>query len=796
MLWGRICTPQSEGNMKKTHATARAGKHRIEELRPRKTRQTLSHEQQFIEANRRLAASEQQLRATNQQLRAHEQQLKAANQKLTAKEQQLRAANQQLRAHEQQLRAALQQLRAREQQLRAHEQQLRAANQQLEAHEQQLKAANQQLHAHEEQLIRLNRDLQERIKDLNCLYGIAGAIARRAIIGETFRDTLSLIQARWYPDSTRAAITFDGQQFVLAPFEKTRCCCRSGIRVGGTERGYIEVCRLGKRGGEPFTAEERNLINAVAQALGEAAARKEVEDALVQERNMLRTLIDIIPDSIYIKDTQSRFIAANLAVSRFMGAQTPDQVVGKSDFDFYPEQVTKKFYADEQQIVKTGQPIFNKDEPNKNAQGDLRWILTSKVPLRDSRGRVVGVVGIGRDFTELREAQERLRRAKEAAEAANRAKSQFLANMSHEIRTPINAVISIAKTLARYDTANLTDKQREGLEIIYKSSQRLLMLINDILDLSKIESGKMDLRLKPLSIDALIAGLRSMVKTLNENPNVRFFVEKSPAVPATVVSDAEKLHEILTNILSNSVKFTEQGKITLRVYTEPQRLCFSVTDTGIGIAKEHLDHIFDEFMQVDSSTTRKYQGSGLGLTISRKVVELLGGGIKAESELGKGTAVSFFVPLVIEQVVGAASAETEEKKNAGAALEASAGARLAKILIAEDDEFSRAAVRMMLENRYHLTFAKDGREAVEKYFSGRPDIVLMDIMMPNMDGYQAFEAIKKKADKPLVPIIALTAKAMKNDRDELLAHGFTDYIPKPIDDEMLVKTIDRYLQTD
>jgi PAS domain S-box-containing protein len=782
---------------KASRETRSTRKPAVEPLRPKKTEQT--HEEQLRVANQQLAAREQQLRAANQQLRAHEQQLKAANQQLEAHEQQLKAANQQLAAREQQLRAA-------NQQLRAHEQQLKAANQQLEAHEQQLRAANQQLRAHEKQLLVTNNNLQEHIKNLNCLYGVARSIAERERLTDVFTDTLGLIQTCWhYPEITRAAIVFDGENFTLSPFAKTQWTQKSDIIVKGSRRGCIEVYYIQQSPDldeGPFLKEERNLINAIAQALGVAISRREMEEALVHERNMLRTLIDIIPDSIYVKDTQSRFTEANMAVVRFMGAETRDQVLGKSDFDFYPDQVMKEFYGDEQQIVKTGQPIFNKDEPNKNAKGELRWILTSKVPLRDSRGQIVSVVGIGRDITELRHAQERLQQAKEAAEAANRAKSQFLANMSHEIRTPMNAVISVAKTLSRFDTGNLTPKQREGLEIIYRSSQRLLMLINDILDLSKIESGKIELKLKPLSVDALLAAINSMVRTLNDNPNVEFFVERSPAVPRTIICDAEKLHEILTNILNNSVKFTERGQIVLKIWVEQDRLHFAVSDTGIGIDKKYIDRIFDEFMQVDGSSTRKYQGSGLGLTICRKMVELLGGQIKAESELGRGTTVTFFVPLITARTTAEGRGEKREGETtedeiftqiAGTHPAQTKSAILPKVLIAEDDEFSRAAVKMMLEGRYELIFAKDGSEVVEKYFSISPDIVLMDIMMPDVDGYEAFDRIMHQAKSPVVPIIALTAKAMKNDREELLAHGFSDYIPKPIDDEILIKTIDKYL---
>ena len=328
-------------------------------------------------------------------------------------------------------------------------------------------------------------------------------------------------------------------------------------------------------------------------------------------------------------------------------------------------------------------------------------------------------------------------------------------------------------------------------------------MINDILDLSKIESGKMEVKLRLFSLDALIAGIRSMAITLSGGKGVDFLIQKSDCVPGTVVSNAEKLHEILTNIISNAVKFTDEGRIVLKIYVERNRLYFEVSDTGIGIDEYHIDHIFDEFTQVDSSTTRKYPGTGLGLAICKKTVELLGGEIEADSKVGEGTTITFYVPLKTpedtrDDNVPPAAEPTVQKdemnlQGSEDRQDAKQSEPLKKILIAEDDEFSRVAVKMMLEHRYQLIFAEDGKEVVEKYFSTLPDIVLMDIMMPVMDGYEAFDEITQNASEPVVPIIALTAKVMRRDREEMLAYGFTDYISKPIDDEALVRTIEKYL---
>ncbi|MCP5053341.1 MAG: response regulator, partial [bacterium] len=373
------------------------------------------------------------------------------------------------------------------------------------------------------------------------------------------------------------------------------------------------------------------------------------------------------------------------------------------------------------------------------------------------------------------------------------------ANMSHELRTPMNVIIGISNMITRYYNDNLTPKQTKGLELIHQSGQRLLRLINDLLDLSKIEAGKMTLTLFPTKLGPLISDIEPMILSLLKDKDIGFNITQSPGLPDEFVTDEDKLRQVLLNLLGNAVKFTKQGEITLNIYPEGPMIYFEVRDTGIGIGEEHIHNIFDAFSQAQGSMSREYGGTGLGLTLSKKLVAILGGAITVSSKLNKGSVFRFFIPAKSETPDTQDDYDTQDLTDKLMAmpelgLDTHTGHPRPRLLIAEDEKVGRVMAEMILEHRYQLCFASSGKEVVDSYFSFRPDIVLMDIIMPGMDGYQAFDAIRSAAVEKPVPIIAMTGQAMEEEKKEILAHGFDGYISKPVDEQLLIETIDRLLQ--
>jgi len=528
----------------------------------------------------------------------------------------------------------------------------------------------------------------------------------------------------------------------------------------------------------------------------EIAERERAQLELEREQFLSRTLMDNVPDRIYFKDAEGRFLRNNKAHLKAFGLTDPKDVVGKTDFDFFTHEHAQQALDDEQKIIQTGVPLTT-EEKETWADGTESWALTTKMPLRDERGNVVGTFGISHDITERKLAEQETRRARDAAEGANRAKSEFLANMSHELRTPLNSVIGFANILLKNKPGNLRSNDLTFLDRILSNGKHLLQLINQILDLSKVEARKIELEWSQVSLAKMVPEVLAQFESQVRGRDVKLVQDLPPGLDL-VRADSVRLKQVVINLVGNALKFTEKGTVTVRVVAEPethQPRRIDVADTGIGIPPDKLAKVFEAFQQADTTTERKYGGTGLGLTISRALCKLMGFELSIESELGKGTTFSIRIPAQSEVVsAGSAAPATPAVTEASAPASSRQLSEVIngphKLVMVIDDELdARLLLSHLLEEcGCRVITADSGRAALKCARDFRPDLILLDLMMPEMNGWQVLESLKRDPEVSGIPV-AIASVVASEKRGTLL--GAIDVLQKPISHEDVQRVLFR-----
>lgn len=561
---------------------------------------------------------------------------------------------------------------------------------------------------------------------------------------------------------------------------------------------------------------------AVVTSFSDITARKLAEEKLQQQQEFLRIVIDNNPNTIFVKDQEGKFLLVNKATAKCFYNTTVEELVGKRDADFHvSNEIVENSLQQNSHIIETGQPLFIPEEKFTNIDRQEKWFQWQKTPLCPPGKDEVCVLGIGVDITDIKQKEEELRQAKEAAEAANKAKSIFLANMSHELRTPLNAILGFSHLMTR--APNLSKEQQENLNIIHRSGEHLLSLINQVLDLSKIEAGRIILNENNFDLYRLLDELETMFSLKVRDKNLQLNFERDANVPQYIFTDEIKLKEVLMNLIGNAIKFTSAGKVSLRtslissslLKANPEKILiqFEIIDTGIGIVAEEFEKIFKPFIQTISGQ-KIQEGTGLGLTISRQFIQLMGGEVTVYSQ-GKsfnpeanfceinihktpGTTFKFYIQVSVARPNEIKNLSQNRRPIALPSHQPSY-----RILIVDDNHENRQLLTELLTPMgFELQLANDGSQALEIWQKWQPNLIWMDMRMPIKDGYETTREIRARENNKRegemggneqTKIIALTASAFEEEKASILAAGCDDFISKPFREQDIFESIEKHL---
>jgi PAS domain S-box-containing protein len=535
-----------------------------------------------------------------------------------------------------------------------------------------------------------------------------------------------------------------------------------------------------------YGEEEKRLLTFVAGQAASAVQRRETGEALQHAEKQYRGIFENALEGLYVSSLEGRFLRANPALARILGYASPDKLIAAVN------DVSLQMYADANRRTQFLQLIHDSDEVTDfeseiiRPDGTKAWVTESVRVVRNAAGAVQHFEGVMADITSKREVARTLQQAKEVAVAANRAKSQFLASMSHELRTPLNGILGYTQILDRDQT--LSAKQRDGVEVIHQSAEHLLALINDVLDLAKIEAGKLELHAVEFNLPEFAHTAVDFFAPRAREKNLRLESSIAPDLPRVVWGDSQRLRQVLFNLLGNAMKFTSQGAVIFTVERSGDLFLFSVSDTGPGISTEDQTRLFEPFSQVGDNRQHT-GGTGLGLNVSRNIVNQMGGTLRVQSRPGWGAR--FWFEIALPEVLGdvlANRSPTVTRRVIGYE-----GPRL-RVLVADDHAPNRTVLMDLLQPLgFDLLAAHDGQQAVEIALRQRPDVVLMDLRMPRLDGMAAAQAILSHYRDQPPCIIAVSASTLEGPQHAALAAGCTAFLSKPFFEEDLFTLLERHI---
>lgn len=533
-------------------------------------------------------------------------------------------------------------------------------------------------------------------------------------------------------------------------------------------------------------------------------SQSKLGERLSQSEQFLESIVEFIPNMIFVKDAKDlRFVRFNKAGEELVG-HPRSALLGKSDRDFFPPDQADYFIAKDREVIKTKSVVDIPEEPIQTANG-IRYLHTKKIPLFDKDGNPQYLIGISEDITEKKIAEqqkiallqaeaareqaeksaEQMALLNEKANEANRAKSAFLANISHELRTPLGAMLGFAELALE---THSEEEKTEYVQTILRNGKELLRIVDEVLDISKAESNSMEIEKVQFSLTDFLKDIGDLMGVRAKQKTLDLKFKLSAKLPTFIYSDPYRLRQILLNVIGNAIKFTERGSVTVETIQDGDFVKFTVADTGIGIDDAQSEKLFKPFAQADDSTTRKFGGTGLGLYLSRRLARLLGGDVKIlQSVSGKGSLFEVSVRMHLEEALR----KSHESLSSSMKLQTLPEPfTRGKILVVDDSADNQELIAAYLRtSKIEYDLASRGRQAVEMA-DNTYSAILMDIQMPEMDGFEALQQIRDKGVK--IPVIAVTAHAMKGDRERCVQAGFNDYLSKPISRKALTACLSRY----